>query len=464
MEQHRADANEPDANEPGANGPGVNGSDANGPGVDDPGARRTDVNGAEAHRFDARRTDTYRTGARRAVVVGAGIGGLTAAVALHRRGWRVTVLERSADLAPVGAGIALAPNAQRALDVVGLGDRVRDLSAWQGDGGVRTPAGRWLVRTDAAAAAARFGGPLVLLHRATLVEILTSALPDGTVRTGTAAVVTDPGDDRRPARVTAVAGGAETEWEADLVLAADGIRSATRRALFPGHPGPRYSGRTTWRVVVPAPGRPFAPHETWGAGRLWGTQPLKDGRVYAYAMATAPEGARAPDDEKAELLRLFGDWHHPVPEVLAAVDPDRVLRHDVHHLITPLPAYHRGRVALLGDAAHAMTPSLGQGGNQAVEDAVVLAHHAGADGGFTPSRALAAYTADRLPRTTAVVRKAARTGALTMLSAPPAVALRSVLVGAAARLGPGFLLKGFDGIADWRPPGGPARPDPSRVS
>lgn len=113
-------------------------------------------------------------------------------------------------------------------------------------------------------------------------------------------------------------GTPDGEIEAELVVAADGVRSATRHALFPGHPGPRYSGCTTWRVVVPAPERPFAPHETWGAGRLWGTQPLKDGRIYAYAMATAPAGGRAPDDEKAELLRRFGDWHHPVPEILAA--------------------------------------------------------------------------------------------------------------------------------------------------
>ncbi|WP_329624644.1 FAD-dependent monooxygenase [Streptomyces sp. NBC_01255] len=391
---------------------------------------------------------------RRAVVVGAGIGGLTAAVALHREGWQVTVLERAADLAPVGAGIGLAPNSQRALDVIGLGDRVRDLAAWQGDGGMRAPDGRWLARTNAQAAAERFGGPLVLLHRATLVEILASALPEGTVRTGAAATLADPGDDLRPARLTTPDGAIEAE----LVVAADGIRSATRHALFPEHPGPRYAGCTTWRVVVPAPARPFAPHETWGAGRLWGTQPLKDGRIYAYAMAAAPAGSRAPDDEKAELLRLFGDWHHPVPEILAAVDPGQVLRHDVHHLPDPLPAFHRGRVALLGDAAHAMMPSLGQGGNQAIEDAVVLAHHAGSAPGFTPGRALAAYTADRLPRTTAIVRKAARTGAVTLLSARPAVALRSALVGAVSRFGPGLILRGFDGIADWHPPVAPARP------
>ncbi|MDT9693569.1 FAD-dependent monooxygenase [Streptomyces sp. P9(2023)] len=391
----------------------------------------------------------------RAVVVGAGIGGLTAAVALHRSGWDVTVLERAAALTPVGAGIGLAPNAQRALDVIGLGDRVRALSAWQGDGGMRAPDGRWLARTSAQAAADRFGGPLVLLHRATLVEILTSALPDGVVRTGAAASVADPGDDARPAVVRTPDG----DIEAELVIGADGIRSAARSALFPDHPGPRYSGFTTWRVVVPAPDRPFAPHETWGRGRLWGTQPLKDGRIYAYAMAAAPEGAHAPDDERAELRRLFGDWHHPIPEILAAVAPETVLRNDVHHMPDPLPAFHRGRVALLGDAAHAMQPTLGQGGNQAIEDAVVLAHHAGR--GLPPSRALAAYTDDRLPRTTAIVRKAARTGRLTLVSARPAVAVRDALIAAVSRFGPGLVLRGFDGIADWRPP---LAEQPRRVS
>ncbi len=175
-------------------------------------------------------------------------------------------------------------------------------------------------------------------------------------------------------------------------------------------------------------------------------------------MAVAPAGAHAPDDERAELLRLFGDWHHPVPEILADVAPDRILRHDVHHLPDALPAFHRGRVALLGDAAHAMMPSLGQGGNQAVEDAVVLAHHACATPDFLPSRALAAYTADRLPRTSAIVRKAARTGALTMLSARPAVALRAALVSGVSRFGPGLVLRGFDGICDWRPPVEEGRP------
>jgi 2-polyprenyl-6-methoxyphenol hydroxylase-like FAD-dependent oxidoreductase len=375
----------------------------------------------------------------RAVVIGGGIGGLTAAAALHRRDWQVTVLERARSLEPVGAAISLAPNALRALDVIGIGDEIRDLAAWQGDGGLRTPRGRWLARTSADAAAARFGGPLVLLHRATLVHSLAAQLPPGTVRTTAAATVADPGDTDRPARVTT----ADGELEADLVVAADGIDSAARGVLFPGHPGPVYAGFTTWRVVIPVPGAEFASHETWGRGRIWGTHPLKDGRVYAYAAAMTPAGQHALDDERAELARRFGDWHDPIPAVIAAARPEDVLRHDVHHLADPLPAFHRGRVALLGDAAHAMPPTLGQGGNQAVEDAVVLAHHAGD---------LPAYTAARLPRTTAIARRAVKVARLDMTGNRAVIAVRNTALAALALAGPALFLRGFDDIAGWRPP------------
>ncbi|MFJ8199712.1 FAD-dependent monooxygenase [Streptomyces sp. NPDC096152] len=375
----------------------------------------------------------------RVVVIGGGIAGLAAAAALHLAGRQVIVLERARSLEPVGAAISLSPNALRALDVLGIGDAIRDLAAWQGDGGLRTPGGRWIARTDAAAAAERFGGPLVLLHRATLIDRLAALLPPDAVRTGTAAHLADPGDAHRPARVRTPGG----ELEADLVVGADGLHSAVRRALFPGHPGPVYSGFTTWRLVIPVPGAEFAAHETWGRGCLWGTHPLKDGRVYAYAAAVTPAGQHAADDERAELLRRFGGWHHPVPAVIEAARPEDVLRHDVHHLAEPLAAHHRGRVALLGDAAHAMPPTLGQGGNQALEDAVVLAHH---------RDDLAAYTAARLPRTTAVARRAVRAARLNMTSSRAGAAVRDTALAALSRARPALLLRGFDGIADWRPP------------
>ncbi|MFE7645986.1 FAD-dependent monooxygenase [Streptomyces phaeoluteigriseus] len=377
----------------------------------------------------------------RAVVVGGGIGGLTAAAALLRRGWEVTVLERAGSVEPVGAALSLSPNALRALDVIGAGDRIRDLGAPLGDGGVRTPHGRRLFRTRADAASARFGGPMLLLHRAALVDALIALLPPDTVRTGSPATLADPGDAGRPARVTTP----DAELEADLVVAADGIHSAVRRTLFPDHPGPVYTGFTAWRLVIDVPDVECASQETWGRGSIWGTHPLKDGRVYSYAAATVPAGGRAPD-ERAELLRRFGDWHRPVPDILAAARPEDVLRHDVHHLARPLPAFHQGRVVLLGDAAHAMPPRLAQGGNQAIEDAVVLAHH---------HTDLPAYTAARLPRATSVTRQAVRASRVSLTANPVAVAVRNAGLVAVSAAGPGLSLRGFDGIVGWRPPQAP---------
>ncbi|MFH8382060.1 FAD-dependent monooxygenase [Kitasatospora sp. NPDC018058] len=384
-------------------------------------------------------------GLHQAIVIGGGIGGLTTALALHRQGIPATVHERAASLEPVGAGLALAPNALRALDRLGVGPRLRALAAPHPAVGVRHPSGRWLARTSTAAVESHFGDPIAAVARADVIAALVDALPEGAVRTDSPATVIDPGDDRQPAVVRTPDG----EQPAGLVVAADGIRSATRGLLFPRHPGPRYSGFTTWRSIVTPGRRPAAAGEVWGRGSLAGIVPLADGRVYVYGAALAPAGARAAG-EHAELQRLFGDWCAPVPQLFAMAEPDRVLRHDVWELADPLPAYHHGRVALLGDAAHAMCPFLGQGACQAIEDAVVLASLLTPDTDL--ATALPAYTATRLPRTTAVVTASRRVGTLVALHTPAATLLRNTALTLAGLLPARVLLSRSAATYDWQPP------------
>jgi 2-polyprenyl-6-methoxyphenol hydroxylase-like FAD-dependent oxidoreductase len=383
------------------------------------------------------------SGGRRAIVAGAGIGGLTAAVALRRHGWDVTVLERARPLDPVGAGLGIAPNALHALDAIGLGGDVRGLSAVQGQGGLRRSNGRWLVRTDLGELAARFGDPQLVVLRADLVGLLAASLPPGALRTGVTVTGVDAGEEDRPARVVTGAG----DLEATLVVAADGIGSLIRTMLFPDHPGPAYSGFTAWRFVAPGPTTPVEPAETWGRGAVFGAIPLADSRVYCYASAAALAGVRH-DDETAELKRRFGGWHEPIPGLIGSVTPADVLHDDVYWIAAPLPAYHRGRVAILGDAAHAMTPHLGQGACQAIEDAVVLASVAGPGAEIN----LAAYTAARMRRTRMVAEGSYRASRLTGLTSRPAIALRNTGIRLAGLLGPGLMLRQLDRIAAWTPP------------
>jgi 2-polyprenyl-6-methoxyphenol hydroxylase-like FAD-dependent oxidoreductase len=387
--------------------------------------------------------------AGRAVVVGAGIGGLASAVALGRRGWTVTVLERSSELEPTGTALGIGPNALHALDAIGLGAEVRGFSAIQGQGGIRRSDGRWLVRTDLGAVADRFGDPQLVLLRADLVGLLAASLPAAALRTGvTVTGVTVTGVTVTGVTVSGVTVSGGGSFEADLVVAADGIRSVIRETLFPDHPGSRYSGFTAWGFVSPGPPGGVEPAETWGKGMVFGAIPLADGRVYCYASAVSPAGVRH-EDEIAELKRRFGRWHDPIPGLIGSVPPRDVLHDDVYWIAEPLPAYHRGRVALVGDAAHAMTPHLGQGACQAIEDAVVLASVAdpAADGG-----GLAAYTDARMRRTRMIADGSYRASRITGTTFGPAVVARNTGIWLAGHLAPGLMIRQLAPIASWTPP------------
>ncbi|GIH07133.1 FAD-dependent oxidoreductase [Rhizocola hellebori] len=295
--------------------------------------------------------------ARSAAIIGGGIGGLATAAALATTGWQVEVFERAPRLPDTGTGLGIWPNALRALDRLGLGEAARSLGRKQPSGAITRPDGSRIATIDTARVERRLGEPVYLLSRPALLRLLATAVPEGAVRYG------HPIDD--PPRSGY-----------DLIVGADGIHSTTRKAVFGDRPGLVYSGWTVWRGTVQLDLEVGG--ETWGRAMKFGVTPQEPGRTNWYAVRTAPEGYRPPGGDLAELRQLFGHWHDPVPRILDRIELDGFLRHDLHYL-PALAAFVTGNVALIGDAAHAMTPDLGQGACQAMIDGVALADALAAD-------------------------------------------------------------------------------------
>ncbi len=289
---------------------------------------------------------------RRALVVGAGIAGLAAAHALEGVGYVVQVLERDRELRSEGAGLTLMPNAVRALREIGLGDAVAESTAVVEQALIVTSAGRQLTRVPLDRIGRRFG-PLLSAHRGELLAAL-SARVVAEVSFGVSVGVVD-GELR--------AGG--ERLEADLIVGADGIGSAVRAAVAPGV-APRAAGYGVWRGVAETgadtPGRAT---EAAGLGRRFGLVPMKGRRTYWFAILADGDGS---EDLEAE----FASWHRPIAAVLAATPAAERSYLQLSDL-PPLPRWHRGGIVLIGDAAHATTPNLGQGAAQALEDVATLA-------------------------------------------------------------------------------------------
>lgn len=385
---------------------------------------------------------------RTAIVIGGGIGGLSAARALEQTGWEVTVYDQAPAFRPVGAGIGIAPNAVKALRWLGLAGRLGERGVRQAGMAIRLTSGRRVAHLPAAGIEARFGDPFLALHRADLHRILLDSHDHVVLRTEHRATGVDTGTES--ASVTFDTPSGPHTATADLVVAADGVHSRLRDALFPGHPGASYAGYTVWRGIVAAGdaariGVDRVLTETWGRAARFGVAAINDGRVYWFGCASLPEGTRLRHG-LGEVARRFDRWHAPIPQLLAATDPDSLLQHDVHYLRTPLPAFVRGRVVLLGDAAHAVTPDIGQGACLAIEDAVVLAaalEHGDAD------EALTAYDRTRRPRTQRLVRASGRLARILQIGDPAAARLRDALVRA---LPAPLLVRFAAGAFAWTPP------------
>jgi 2-polyprenyl-6-methoxyphenol hydroxylase-like FAD-dependent oxidoreductase len=352
----------------------------------------------------------------RVIVAGGGIAGLAASIALRRHGHEVVVLERaeqSEAAGAAGAGITLFANAMRALDTLGVGEDVRERGAAARQSAILTASGRTLARL-----APELLDGATAVHRAELHATLRSAA--GVVLDGHDVHTVEQGHDRVLVRTAA-----GVEHRGELLVGADGLRSAVRRCVAPSA-HPRYAGYIAWRGVSPVRVEPGRLSESWGAGERFGLVDIGS-RTYWFATANTREGERDdPARRKRELKERFGDWHAPIRDVLEATPANAVLRNDVYFL-DPLERWSRQRVVLIGDAAHATTPGVGQGAAQALEDAVALAREL-APGLLDLHAGLARYEAARRARALLALKLARRTDAVAQLAHPLACAVRNALV------------------------------------
>jgi 2-polyprenyl-6-methoxyphenol hydroxylase-like FAD-dependent oxidoreductase len=366
----------------------------------------------------------------RVVIVGGGIGGLTAAVALQAVGWEVVVCERAPELREVAAGISLWPNAVRLLRRFGVGDAVEAAGSVATGSRVRTWYGAPLGPCMVDELAERFGAPLVVLHRAFLQGILRSALDGQVLRLGAECVAVEPA--ARGAAVHLAAGGVE---RGRVVVGADGLDSMIRESVG-GHEPPRYSGYVSMRGVVPLSlnlaGR-LLTGESWGRGSLFGVATLGGNQAYWWASWREPEQpAGGREDDKRALLGRFGAWHDPIPELIDGSLAEAIVRTPLYER-PPAGRWADGTVVLVGDAAHPMLPSLGQGACQAIEDAAALASALAAAPDI--GAALGEYERRRRPRAELVAQRARRTARLAHLANPAAQTLRDAAVRATGRAG-----------------------------
>jgi 2-polyprenyl-6-methoxyphenol hydroxylase-like FAD-dependent oxidoreductase len=314
-----------------------------------------------------------------AVVLGAGVAGLATAIGLRQAGWDVEVRERARRVNGAGAAFGLWPAAQRGLERLGLADDLARVAVPYRSASVRSSTGRRLGSLPLGRIERAEGRPVVLVARPVLMDLLLERLTDlGTQPLLDAAPLSEPGLSGQ-----------------DLVVAAAGIGSSTRRVVDPRSGPPRPLGATAWRGTCD--GEVDEHGEVWGRGMFAGVTPSSAGRTNWYVAVSDALGI----DSLPALHEAVASWPSPVPHVLARTDEAEVLHHPLHDLAPPR-RFARGTVVLVGDAAHAMAPSLGQGACQAVLDATELveqlAVHADVPSG------LAAYDRARRREVTRVVR------------------------------------------------------------
>lgn len=297
-------------------------------------------------------------------IVGGGIGGVATAAALRCHGIASVIYERAPQIREVGAGMMLWPNATRALDRLGLLPQIAGRSGDSTHFLVCNTAGKVLMTLPLGA----FEVPALCTRRSDVLAALLSQVPEDSIRPGFEVTALQQNASR--VRISFSDG---TVAEHDAVVAADGINSIIRPHIAPGSQ-PIYRGYTVWRGVASYSGtavRPQHNSETWGRGRRFGILDIGQGRFTFYATANTPRrDAPHVEERRRQLQERFAGWHDPIPELIEKAD---IILENPACDVPRLPRWTDGRIALLGDAAHAFTPNLGQGGGMAIEDAMVLA-------------------------------------------------------------------------------------------
>jgi salicylate hydroxylase len=372
----------------------------------------------------------------RVAIVGGGIGGLTAAVALHRRGIEVEVFEQAAQIGEIGAGLALTPNAIKAYRALALEAEVAAIG-FEADYQVLRSwnTGSVISRVPRKGAYTReFGAPYLTLHRADLVDVLRQQLPDRVFHLGTRCIEVETSDKFARARF---ADGNESE--ADIVIGADGIRSVVRRSLF-GPEAPRFTGCVCWRGLVPLDAFPAGVVSRDGTmymgPRSHVIYYLVRGGELVNFVAHVESDAWAGESwtqecDRAEVMESYAAWHEPLLRLLGSAD--RYYKWALYDR-DPLDRWSKGRTTLVGDAAHAMLPYIGQGACMAIEDGYILAA-AIVQMPDDLGGALAHYERLRMPRTRRAVLGARARGEEMHLVSPWAQLKRNVKMALHHRLG-----------------------------
>jgi FAD-dependent urate hydroxylase len=344
------------------------------------------------------------------VIVGAGMGGLTAALALRQAGYSVELYDRAPVLAPAGAGVSLWSNGIKVLNRLGLGPAVRAIGGTMQHMSYVWKSGEPLTHFSLEPLIRAVGQRPYPVARTDLQRMLLDAVGAEHVTLGASCV----GVEQDASRATAVFASGHRA-SGDVVVGADGTHSIIRGVVLGEATERRYVGYVNFNGLV-AQSDDLAPHDTWvtyvGDHQRASLMPVGGGRFYYFFDVPLERGA-APvsKDVAAELSHHFAGWAEPVQRLIQRLDPGRVTRAELFD-IDPLPRLVRGRIALLGDAAHSTAPDLGQGGCQAMEDAWMLAHVL-LTNDLGVEDALSRYEAGRLERTADIIRRARKRSNVT---------------------------------------------------